>query len=84
MCLYIYTSATFLYARLNAASREGNRDKIPTLGPYAKVLNEIVIGAGQYRKDIDVKKYSKCTLYRGSGLTLPEIQDYRDKIGKTH
>ena len=45
-CLFYYTSETFLYKVLNESSRNGDKTRISTLGPYAQILNEIVNFAG--------------------------------------
>ena len=52
--------------------------KIPTLGPYATALSVIIGYAAQYRTDVNPWDFAKCMLYRGSGLTQPDIEDYRN------
>ena len=52
--------------------------KIPTMGPYAFALSYIITYAAEYRTDVNPWDFAKCLLFRGSGLTQPEIEDYRN------
>ena len=41
-------------------------------------LSVIIAAAAQYRTDVNPWDFAKCLLFRGSGLTQPEIEDYRN------
>ena len=47
------------------------------MGPYAIALSDIVINASKNRKDINPSDFSKCLYYRGTGMTEPQIEEYR-------
>ena len=66
----------FCYREVNRSSRFKDTTKIKTLGPYARALFEVISIAQERRKDINPKKYKKCVLYRGAGMTLEEIKVY--------
>ena len=38
VCLYIYQCQSHVYQNLNKASRFNDKEKLPTLGPYAAAL----------------------------------------------
>jgi|ERR1711971_631336 len=86
MILYLYTIDSWLVFELNSGSREGDQAKVNTLGPYARAFGKVTSFAAEYRTDIpEMKKLLEETgtiLYRGTGLTKKEVQDYRAKIGK--
>ncbi len=42
MILCLYSMETFLYTEINRASRDKDKSKISTLGPYSFVLSWIV------------------------------------------
>ena len=42
LILYLYSMQTFLYGEINRASRNKDKTKIKTLGPYSFVLSWIV------------------------------------------
>ena len=42
--VYLYSMETFLPQRLNRASRNKDINMIDTLGPFASVMNQIVVG----------------------------------------
>ena len=72
---------TFVYPTVNHASKYADITKIFTLGPYALALAICVAHAAKSRKDIDISRFaSGIELYRGTGLTEPQIQKYRDLI----
>jgi hypothetical protein len=48
---------SFVYQLLNKASRFGDENYLPVMGPYAAALYEIIYRAGTRRKDIDIKKF---------------------------
>ena len=53
--------------------------KVITFGPWAAALFQIVEKTQKKRKDLEVKRFSKnCKFYRGGGLTLEEIIDFKD------
>lgn len=58
--------------------------KIPTLGPYAMALSNIIRFTAQFRKDLNPIDFAKCILYRGSGLTEADIQKYRQLAKNGH
>ena len=45
--IYMYSMDTFIPIELNKASRMKDLTKVETLGPFAAVLNHIVIGANK-------------------------------------
>ena len=77
MILYLYTIDSWLFSQLNSGSKEGDKAKMETLGPYAYVFGMIINGAAQSRTDIPEMKTlleEKGTkLYRGTGLTKKEL-----------
>ncbi len=52
MILCLYSMETFLYSEINRASRDKDKSKISTLGPYSFVLSWIVQRTQLMRKDI--------------------------------
>jgi hypothetical protein len=73
----------FCFSVLNRSSRFKDKTKVPTLGPWAAALFQIITYTQKKRTDIDITKYNKnCDLYRGGGMTLAEIKDYKDNTGK--
>jgi hypothetical protein len=66
LLLRLYTLETFLYGTLNRTCRFGDVSKIDTLGPYAKVLSDI-LKTGRYDSDND--RFSNMEVYRGSNMT---------------
>ena len=56
MLLYLYTLDNMLFQELNKGSREGDKAKIDTLGPYAAALAKIFAGAAIERTDISELK----------------------------
>jgi hypothetical protein len=82
--LHIYSLESFLYKSLNMASRFADRSKIDSLGPYAQVMNHIVINAIGGRKDVLSRKtFKNLNLYRGCSLTEDQIKLYEEYVGKT-
>jgi len=47
------------------------------MGPYSMALSEIILNAQQHRTDITLSEFSKCWLFRGTGLTVPQIEEFR-------
>ena len=74
---WTYSSEGFCYKVLNHSSRVKNKDKIPTMGPYAYALGRIVKYAHKKRIDINPSDFSRCEYFRGSGLTEQQIEKYR-------
>ena len=71
----------FCFSELNRSSRFKDTSKVPTLGPWAAALYQIIERTQKKRTDIDITRYNKnCNLYRGGGMSLPEIKDYQDNI----
>ena len=75
---WCYSNEGFAYKVLNHSCRVKDSSKIPTLGPFAFALSIILSYAAQYRTDLNPWDFAKCLLFRGSGLTPPEIEDYRN------
>jgi hypothetical protein len=73
LILYIYTLETFLFGELNNASRNADETKIDTLGPYARILSQILLNSSSKRTDLDLslmKKFENgVDLYRGTSHT---------------
>ena len=67
--IWTYTYEGFVYKVLNKACRVKDSSKITTLGAYSLALSIILGRAGKNRVDINPSEYSKCELFRGSGLT---------------
>ena len=83
--LYLYTLECFLYKSVNTATREHDRSKVSTLGPYAYVLSEILT-KGERNRAIDQESLPKdqyTSLYRGLTLTQEKIDEYRANKGKS-
>lgn len=87
--LYIFSMDTFINSSMNEASRQCDETKVMTLGPYSLVLGLILNNiASRFRKDIpaDLKnkiEWEGILLYRGSGLTKMQIDEYKQLIGAT-
>ena len=75
---WCYTNEGFCYRVLNYSCRVKDSSKILTLGPFAFALAAIINWAAQYRTDVNPWDFAKCLLFRGSGLTQLEIEDYRN------
>ena len=75
---WCYSNEGFTYRVLNHSCRVKDSSKISTLGPFAMALSQIIWHASQYRTDVNPWDFAKCPLFRGSGLTPPEIEDYRN------
>ena len=72
-----------IFSELNRACRYKDTSKLPTLGPYAKALGDIIYGT-QYRRK-DKEKYDcgkQQDLWRGGGATAHDIDQYKGLIGK--
>jgi len=74
---YCYTMDGFTFRVLNQSSRVKDFSKVPTMGPYSAALSQIIAFAQQHRTDITLSEFSKCWLFRGTGLTVPEIEEFR-------
>jgi len=47
--LYIYSFDSWVFAAVNSGSREGDQDKVETLGPFALAFGDIITGAPSMR-----------------------------------
>jgi len=74
---WTYTNEGFTYRVLNQSSKVKDVSKVPTLGPFSFALGVIIKNTQQHRKDITLSEFSKCLLFRGTGLTKPDIEEYR-------
>lgn len=54
--------------------------KVETMGPWAAALYQIIEETQRLRIDIDISKFSKCILYRGGGMSLAEIEDFKENL----
>ena len=73
----------FAIYELNRASRFKDESKLVTLGPWAKALGLIIVGAQSSRKDLSKYDHNKQQdLYRGGGMTADEIEQYQKRLGK--
>ena len=79
---WTYTYEGFVYKVLNKACRVKDSSKITTLGAYSYALSDILFNTCKNRVDINPSEFSKCWLFRGSGLTEKQIQEFRD-LAKT-
>ena len=52
------------------------------MGAYSYALSRIIYEAAQYRTDLNPWDFAKCLYFRGSSLTEPDLQDYRN-LAKT-
>lgn len=72
---------------MNKGSREGDTQKIETLGPFAAAFGRIIATTAMERTDIgDLKQKLEVegtVLWRGGGYLPTQIQEYKDKIEKT-
>jgi hypothetical protein len=81
LIMFIYTMESFIYGVMNNASKNGDRTKINTLGPYAITLEFIMKMAPQNRDDIEIEVFSMgIDLYRGTGLPTEIIDDYEEMM----
>ena len=72
-----------IFSELNRACRYKDTSKLPTLGPYAKALGQIIFETQRYRTDkekYDCEKQQD--LWRGGGFTADEIDQYRQMVSK--
>ena len=53
------------------------------MGAYSFALSRIICLAAQYRTDLNPWDFAKCLYFRGSSLTEPDLQDYRN-LAKTN
>ena len=84
LCLYIYQMENFAYAELNRSCRYKDESKLPTLGPWACALNEIIGAAQQHRPLSCLYDCNKRNdLWRGGGITQDQINEYTQMVGKT-
>ena len=77
VCLFIYQFQSFAFSELNRACRFKDETKVPTLGPWAFALGDIIYGAQENRKGADLLKYNcskQQALWRGGGMTAVEIK----------
>jgi len=74
---WTYTSEGFTYRVLNKSCKLKDVSKVPTLGPFSFALAIIINKTQQHRKDITLSEFSKCLLFRGTGLTESEIEEFR-------
>jgi hypothetical protein len=85
LLLYVYTIECYVYRTLNQASREADKTKVHTLGPYAQALYVIVTYAAKNRDDVNTKLFNDSSnpmeLFRGTGQTRDQIQEYKDAVG---
>ena len=71
------------YAELNRACRFKDKSKVPTLGPWAMALSEVINGAQINRTDVEkFDQWKQQDLWRGGGMTAKEIKQYSDMAGK--
>lgn len=75
---------TFIPEVLHSASKDLDEVLIDNMGPFSKVLGDILLGgAASNRKDIKpFNQENAVDLYRGSTLTLDQIHEY--KMAKTN
>ena len=70
--LYIYAMETFIYFALNEATRNFDKTKIATLGPFALALGRIIWGAenksGRNKDKNAITGEEITTLYKGMKL----------------
>ena len=77
--IYLYSLEPPIYRVLNKASRDKDKSRVGTLGPYSDCLRTILAHAERNRAD----KYpanTPFTVYRGFGLLESEIGEYRKMI----
>jgi len=67
----------FTFRVLNQSCRVKDFSKVPNMGPYSFALSVIIHEAQQHRTDITLSEFSKCWLFRGTGLTVPQIEEFR-------
>ena len=72
--LYLYSMESFIYEKLNRASRQKDKSKIQYYGAFAAVLSYIIYSANQNRKSQKIK--GNTLLYRGLKLTEEEADAY--------
>lgn len=78
---WCYTADGFVFKILNESSRVANKSKIQSMGPYSFALSKIIGWTGKNRQDINPFDFSSCLLFRGTGLTEPQIEEFR-KLAK--
>jgi len=77
--IYLYSLEPPIYRVLNKASRDKDKSRVGTLGPYSDCLRTILANAERNRKD----KYPLNTpfmVYRGFGMLDSEINEYRKMV----
>ena len=80
--LYIFSMQTFIYESLTKAARTCDMTKKNSLGPFARVMSEILTGAEYNGRPSDPKSLEKVTRYLFRGLTLPQsvINEWRNRL----
>lgn len=74
--IYLYSLEPPIYRVLNRASRDKDKSRVGTLGPYSDCLRTILAHAERNRPD-KYPKNTPFTVYRGFGMLDSEINEYR-------
>lgn len=77
--IYLYSLEPPIYRVLNKASRDKDRSRVGTLGPYSDCLRTILAHAERNRAD-KFPPNTPFTVYRGFGMLDSEINEYRKMI----
>ncbi len=76
-CIYLYTRDSFIYRVLNTFLRDQDFSKVPTLGPFFKIL---YLQFSKYR--LEPNEAESLMVYRGTKLNSSELRAFRRGTGK--
>jgi hypothetical protein len=76
---YLFSMETWVQEAINTASRNGDRSKIATLGPFCMIMGDIMSLAPKFRTELEprVFSHSGVTLYRGSTQSHAQIEELK-------
>ena len=72
--LYIYSMESFIYEKLNQASRHKDKSQIQYYGAFAAALSYVIYSANQNRSNNQLTGVTM--LYRGLKLTQEQVDSY--------
>ena len=75
--MYVYSMDTSIPSLLNKASRDKDISRVDTLGPFAAVLNQVLIGTNYERPDAFYRVYqTQLVVWRATILSQADIDHF--------
>ena len=72
-----------MFDEIQKANREGDKSKVKTIGPFCKVLGQIIQFTAENRQDIQpVSEENPMTLYRAGFLPLSDVEKLKEKMNE--